>query len=499
MNFVKNLSLGLAAMTIVVLPSCKDEDNNGQPVDPNEKLSEEWYTGGELGTAFNYTASAFEQPTPAVENMGLMTEFKNGELLFEKAYNTNSTGAFKGLGPLYIRTSCEDCHPGYGRSKRVTKYDSKEYGNGYLLVVVDENNKYVSSLTGMPQTKATYPFKAPIDESGIHINWLDYTDEYGNTFPDGEKYSLIYPEVTIDRSAIYVPMPDKYYVYLEGTIGIFGTGLLDAIDDADLEAEYQSQLARGYAQGRIGSMITENDGTSHPGRYTYGQTRGTLQNGPGANAIWNITNVTRPSRRYHYMTEAYAQTASKDADVQKALGWSEKQIYDYLMSQELDIEMEQEDYDDFMIWHRGLAVPAARDLDKPEVQRGRTLFYEMGCDVCHKPSWVTGEDNYKGDKFVKKQLPRYPHQKIWPYTDLLAHNLDMKNPGLRQWCRTTPLWGRGLMKKCAGHSDMIHDLRARNFVEAIMWHGGDAKRSKEAFRNLKKSDRDAVVRFLESI
>jgi CxxC motif-containing protein (DUF1111 family) len=196
-------------------------------------------------------------------------------------------------------------------------------------------------------------------------------------------------------------MPDVYNVYLETTIGIYGTGLLDAISDDDLNAEYQSQQSRGYCMGRIGSMITENDGTSHPGRYTYGQTRGTLQNGPGANAIWNITNVTRPSRRYNYITSAYAEVASKDKDVQNALGWSEQQIYDYLMSQDLDVEMTQEDYDDFMIWHRGLAVPAARDLDNAEVQRGRTLFYEMGCTVCHKPSWTTGDDNSRNCRVIR--------------------------------------------------------------------------------------------------
>jgi CxxC motif-containing protein (DUF1111 family) len=488
------LSCGLS------LASCSDDHNNGdEPDDPNEELSEEWYTGGKLGTSFNYSATCFEQPTPVVEDMGLIAEFKNGETLFEKKFNTNESGPYNGLGPLYIRTSCEDCHPGYGHSKRVTKYDSNEYGNGYLLVITDQNNSYVSSLTGMPQTKAVSPFKAPVNESGIHINWLSYVDEYGNTFPDGETYELIYPEVTIDRDAFYVPVPDVYNVYLEGTIGIYGTGLLDAITDEDLIAEYESQQQRGYCQGRLGSMITENDGTTHPGRYTYGQTRGTLQNGPGANAIWNITNVTHPSRRYHYMTTAYAEVASKDKDVQQALGWTEQQIYDYLMSQELDVEMSQSDYDDFMIWHRGLAVPAARDLDNTEVQRGRTLFYEMGCDVCHKPSWTTGPDNYTGDKYLVKKLPTYPYQKIWPYTDLLAHNLDMKNPGLRQWCRTTPLWGRGLMKKAAGHEDRLHDCRARNEIEAIMWHGGDAKRAVESFRQLSKSDRDAVVRFLQSI
>jgi CxxC motif-containing protein (DUF1111 family) len=479
--------------------------------DPNPKtteLSEEYYSGGKLGTTFNTTAAAYEQPTPAVEESADMAmRFKYGEAFFEKEFTTNADGIRGGLGPVSVRSSCITCHPNYGHGKRMTQYRANDYGNGYLLVVTNTDDSYVSSLTGMPQTQAVYPFLPPIDETQIVIEWLPYTDEWGNKFPDGETYSLIYPEVTIPRTAFNVPMPDDYKVRLEATIGIYGTGLIDAIPDDSLLAQYQYEKALGYfqlndAKYDPANFILENDGTRHPGRYTYGLTRGTLQNGPGANAIWNITNVTRSNRRYNYVTGAYATAMSQRPEIQAALGKTEQEIYDDLMSTTLMPEMSDKDYQDFMIWHRGLAVPAARNLDDKDVKRGKELFTSIGCAVCHRPKWKTGADNYTGDTLVAGKLPRYPYQTIFPYTDLLQHRLKMENDIRTGWCRTTPLWGRGLSQKVTGAGDRLHDMRARSVIEEIMWHGNqnsDARKSVEKYRNLSKSDREALVKFLEAI
>lgn len=484
--------------------SCSDDNKNNNEGNGSEELSEEYYSGGQLGTAFNTTPFAYEQPTPVVEtSSGMLSSFKIGESYFEKEFTSNASGVRHGLGPAYVRSSCITCHPGYGHGKRVDRYRAKDFGNGYLLVVIDENDNYISSLTGMPQTQAVAPYLPPIDESGIHIEWKNHVDEFGNKFPDGETYSLIYPEVTIDRSAFNVPMPDYYKVRLEATIGIYGTGLVDAIPDDSILQQYEYEKSKGYklndAKYQRENFIKEADGTSHPGRYTYGLTRGTLQNGPGANAIWNITNVTRSNRKYHYMTTAYATAMSQNKDIQAALGKTETEIYNDLMSKDLTPEMTDQEYIDFMVWHRGLAVPAARNMDDPEVQKGKAKFYEIGCTSCHRPSWTTGADDYSGDPIVKGKLPRYPYQKIWPYSDFLQHRLEMVNDIRTGWCRTTPLWGRGLSEKCTGASDHLHDMRARNYTEAIMWHGGDAKYAREKYRNLSKSDRDAIVKFLESI
>lgn len=516
------------AAQLAIVSSCSDDSTTSHVDGPETgELSEEWYAGGKLGTTFNRGANAFEDPTPAVEQAGMTDRFKYGELFFERTFNT-TTRPFNGLGPLSVRSSCVACHPGYGHGKRMERYRANDWGNGYLLVLTDQNDTYLSSLTGMPQTMAVAPFKAPIDESKIDISWLPYTDEWNNTFPDGERYSLIYPEVSIPHDAFYVPLEvgDKpldhsdLKVRLESTIGIYGTGLLDAISDEDLKAQYTLEEKAGARINPAifagGEWVKTYGKTGHPLRFTYALSRGPLQDAAGANAIWNITNVTRSDRRYHYMTEAYARTASKDPEVQAQFydyfpDWNrtgdvEADIYSYLMDRELPVEMTDEDYVDFMIWHRGLAVPAARDLDDPEVQRGKELFSQIGCATCHRPSWTTGDDNFTDPNgFFKDgdpRLPRYPHQKIWPYTDMVQHRLEMKNDIRTGWCRTTPLWGRGLSQICSGHSDRLHDCRARNTLEAIMWHGSptsDARGSVENFRKLSKADRDAVVRFIESI
>lgn len=526
-----NKSLLILSATLFAFIACNGNGGTDEPETPTE-LSDEWYAGGKLGTAFNSSASAYEQPTPVIENSGMIQAFKNGEMFFERDFNENKDGAFSGLGPLMVRRGCLYCHPNYSHGKRQTEYKAGKNGNGYLLVITDDTDTYLSSVTGMPQTLAVAPFKAPIDESNIKINWLEYTDEWGNQFPDGEPYSLIYPEVIVPEDAFYVPLEvtkngetttvpySNVRFRVESTIGVYGVGLLDAIDDDDLKAQYAKEEAAGaklnpviFANGEWTSLYGK---TTHPKRFTYALSRGPLQDAAGANAIWNITNVTRSDRRYHYMTATYAKVASQDPDVQKDFykyfpdqnktGNVQEDIYNYLMAKDLKPEMTDEEYADFMIWHRGLAVPAARDLDNPEVIKGKELFTKIGCATCHRPSWVTGEDNVTDPNgFFKDndpRLPRYPHQTIWPYTDMVQHRLFMKNDIRTGWCRTTPLWGRGLSELVAGGVDRLHDCRARTVVEAIMWHGSaqsDARKSVENFRALSKTERDAVVRFIDSI
>ena len=526
----------LTLTTILGLASCSD-DNTGTPPGPDSETPAEYYAGGKLGTTFNNTSSAYEQFTAAVEEQGLVASFKRGERIFESPFDINNDPQtpMRGLGPLWIRESCIACHPSYGHGMRQNSYNSNTIGNGYLLVLTDENDTYLSSYTGMPQTGAAAPFKAPLDERKIKIQWLPYTDEWNNTFPDGETYGLIYPEVTIPEDAFYVPLQvggndisySQLRVRLESTIGLYGTGLLDAISEEDIRAQYVKEEAAGvalnpsiWANGNFVSYYTntlQGDGTKYARRFTYALSRGPLQDAAGANAIWNITNVTRSDRRYHYMTAAYAKVASKDPDVQAKFysyfpemnktGNVETDIYNYLMGKDLTPEMTDQEYIDLMAWHRGLAVPAARDVNSTEFQRGKQLFSEIGCAYCHRPSWTTGDDIIRDPSnfFVGNRanmLPRYPHQTIWPYTDMIQHRLMMRNDIRTGWCRTTPLWGRGLSAKCTGADDRLHDCRARTVIEAIMWHGSaqsDARKSVEKFRTLSKSDRNAVVKFIESI
>jgi hypothetical protein len=548
--FLKYATPIAACALMLSFTACDDDEKitDGEGSEGGDDKPEWYYAGGELGTSYLATSNAFEQPTPAVEQAGMYQQFKNGEALFEKPFMSNSSGVRCGLGPAYVRSSCIHCHPGYSHGERVPEgaYETNDIGNGSLLVVYNpETNGYVSWVAGMPQLHAVAPFKAPVDGSKIKVHWIEATDEWNNTFPDGETYSLIYPEVTMPKEAIYVynqgfEIPDAYEVRLENTIGVYGTGLLDAIDDDEILEQYRTEEADGYlpnglnpaffANGQWVSQYSnslQGDGTKYARRYTYALSRGPLQDAAGANAIWNITNVTRSDRRYHYLDGAgtWAKYSAKDPEVQAGFdeylakidpkrthsewwnGDMETRILAYLNAKDLPAEMSDDDYTDFMVWHRGLAVPAVRNIDDPNVALGKEKFEEIGCAYCHRPSWKTGDDVVRDPAkfFAGNELPRYPHQTIWPYTDLVQHKLHMANDIRTGWCRTTPLWGRGLHQRATGSAgaDRLHDARARTTMEAIMWHGyssqSDAYYAIKKFRELPKTDRDAIITFLDAI
>ena len=547
----KQLFILSFAATALLLSGCKQTPT---PEEPTAKLPEWYYTGGQLGTTTNTSSMAFRQPTPATDESGMGVAFAQGDNIAEKDFVTNASGRQHGLGPVYVRASCQHCHPNYSHGASVPEgvYNAKDQGNGTLLVVINPATQaYVPWLAGMPQLFGAEPFKAPLNPDLINVTWKVATDEHGNKFADGETYELRYPEVTMPKEAVYVYNqgyrdPDGllesegYEIKLENTIGVYGTGLLDAITDVDIIAQYAKEEADGklknglnpafYAGGFQTSGYYKNDQQWGPKRFTYALTRGPLQDAAGANAIWNITNVTRSDRRYHYLDlngTIYAEYAAKDPEVQAGFTeYVEKidpnhehaewftddmaaNIREFLLSKNLPAEMSDDEFTQVMVWHRGLAVPAARNVTDSAVLRGKELFTQIGCDYCHRPTWTTGADEVRDPNgFFKAgdgKLPRYPNQKIWPYTDMVQHKLCMENDIRTGWCRTTPLWGRGLHKKATGdaYEARLHDTRARNVIEAIMWHGysqeSDAYWPTQQFYKLPKEDRDAIVEFINAI
>jgi CxxC motif-containing protein (DUF1111 family) len=148
-----------------------------------------------------------------------------------------------------------------------------------------------------------------------------------------------------------------------------------------------------------------------------------------------------------------------------------------------------------------LAPPARRNVDSAEVKRGQVLFQQLNCSVCHTPSYQTGQVPFP--EFSSKALE---NQTIWPYTDLLLHDMgegladnrpDFKASGA-QW-KTPPLWGIGLFKDVNGHERLMHDGRADGVAQAILWHGGEAQASRNAFTALNANEREALAQFVESL
>ena len=593
MNMKKNILLiaGLISLGLI-LPSCSDDDDEiiveeeteveteEEEVEEEEETlldddysyvgqamgnfaASEWYPGGLLGTTTNKGATCYEDPAPAVDEQGLSDEFNHGEYFFEGTYTINSA-PYKGLGPAAVRTSCLDCHPGYGHGKRQTAY-SASWGCGYLLVAYhpddganSNDGDYITECAAMPQTIAASPFLPPLDVSGVTISWETVTAMESGlpmTFPDGEAYELIYPVVNIDLDAFNTdPKPSGNIAFrLESTIGVLGVGLLDAIPADSIKAHYQEVAAYYQYAGLdmdewINSEIWDagaNDfaetaystltgGYMADGgytesvkllnRYTYAMSYASIQEN---SSIWSVSNVSREDYPYLYSSSAWAKAMSENADVISSIQADPTSPY-YADGTEAGIanavrvlldpetnqfdndvynfepEMDNDDFYDFMVWHRGLAIPRARDLHKTEVQRGKEVFIEIGCANCHKPSWTTGDDNYWSPGICEgKALPRFKNQTIYPYTDFMQHKLYMVNDIHGSWCRTTPLWGRGLSLTNTGAQDRLHDCRARNEIEAIMWHAyspnSHAYESTVNFYNLDTEDREAVVKFIKSI
>lgn len=600
--------LGAVALTSM-FTACSDDDDDVSSTTTGEGAyigkevgnfsADEWYPGGQLGTTDNVGSNSFSDQTPAVDaNRDFYNLFFQGEQIMERQYTIN-TGAFKGLGPASVRTSCFDCHPNYGHGQWVPSYTTRYgNGNGYLLVVYHPNASdteaqynsdgqsndggFIAEVTGMPQTQATSPFKAPIDESQINLQWKDLTDAdfeaypSHNTdwtvnasgqfqFPDGETFSLQYPDIRIPLTAFRTsPLPTNYAVRIESTIGIGGTGLVDAIPEDSIKAQYIKEYnyfnsvdpahvgeyinATFYNGSTFGSLYSVGNGQFLDGtkttaaagttpasclmlkRYSYALTRATLQDANGANAVWNIPNVSRPDRPYLYTTKAWADSMANDQDVIAAIKADPTSPY-YADGTDAGIsdavrnllnpstnqfnnqwhnfspEMSSQQFYAFMVWHRGLSIPRARNLNDEDVQRGKTLFYQWGCTNCHRPKWTTGNDNYwLPQDMVDKgytALPRYQNQTIYPYSDFVQHKLYMKNDIHGSWCRTTPLWGRGLEMVCTSREDRLHDMRARNEKEAILWHMYSTKshayNAAKHFYEASKEDRDAVVKFIRSI
>jgi CxxC motif-containing protein (DUF1111 family) len=162
-----------------------------------------------------------------------------------------------------------------------------------------------------------------------------------------------------------------------------------------------------------------------------------------------------------------------------------------------NVEVGDELFNLVVFYAQNLAVPARRHPGDPEVLKGKEIFYTIGCASCHRPKFVTGE--------IPGQ-PHLSHQLIWPYTDLLLHDMgeglaDGRPEGEAsgsEW-RTPPLWGIGLTQTVSGHTLFLHDGRARNVTEAILWHGGEGEAARDKFANLAKADRDALLAFVNSL
>ncbi|HYH99257.1 di-heme oxidoredictase family protein [Hyalangium sp.] len=414
---------------------------------------------GGATTIDDRTSLAFAQPAPNLTPEG-RARHRAGDGAFAAVFVPGPAPVNPGLGPLYNNTSCNGCHLRNGRGMPVMGTGPQRT---QLLVRVSLSSgtpNHPSGAVPVPglgtqiADQAVYGFTP---EASVTLSWEESAGAYG----DGTAYSLRAPRIHIapsDGSAL----PSDMLTSLRLPPPVFGLGLLEAIEISTLRAlEDPADRNSDGISGRLNEVCDVQAGALAPGRFGLKANSPTLLQ-QSAEAYLNDMGVTNPLFPEPNGTH----------------------------------ELSRETLEAAVFYAQSLAVPARAALEDEEVQQGEELFRSSGCGHCHRETLETGDH----------PVPELAHERIHPYTDLLLHDMG---PGLadgrpdgaadgQEW-RTAPLWGLGLTQTVLPYAGYLHDGRARTLEEAILWHGGEAERSREHFRTMSATKRAALVKFLGSL
>ena len=401
--------------------------------------------------------------------------FEVGDSFFTQNWVTApaSTEARDGLGPTFNAQSCSSCHTLDGRAQPPADDDDPERGLLFRLSIPG-----VDPVTGGPVADPTYggqlqdrAILTVPPEGRFLVNYREVPGEY----EDGTPYTLLQPDYSFAELAFGPTHPDLL-ISPRIAPAVFGGGLLEAIPESDILALADPDDADGDGiSGRANMVWSVRAGDTRLGRFGWKANVPTLEQ-QIAGAFHGDVGITSP---------LFPEENCPDgqADCQAALNGGAP-------------ELPQDRLDKITFYNQTLAVPAMRDVDDPQVRDGARLFLKAGCAVCHTPSHTTGQH----------PVPAVSGQVIFPYTDLLLHDMgegladgrpDFLADG-REW-RTPPLWGIGLIENVNNHTRLLHDGRARNVAEAILWHDGEGLAAREEFRKMSREEREALLRFLESL
>lgn len=451
----------LAAASALVLACCGGSGGSGGSA--AAVLPPEAWTGGST-TVFDTTISAFKLPAPTLAGLRLAA-FQEGRYLFDSSWLVapGTPADFDGLGPLFNASSCVACHQGNGRSGLPAAGDPFV---GLVLRIGDVDDP---DYGGQIQNRAIPGFAAEGEPRAAYV-------EVPGTFADGTPYSLRAPSYTIESPA-YGPLPPGLSMSPRIAPHLPGVGLLEAIPAARLLELADPADADGDGiSGRTNLVFDAKAGLMKRGRFGWKAGQPHVEQA-AAGALRADIGVTTPL--FPTGNCAANQTACASAPD----GGSP--------------EVDQYRLDLLTLYVKLLGVPGRRRPADPQVLRGQALFAAAGCAKCHAPSHVTGTD---------VDFPELSNQTIYPYTDLLLHDLGPDLADGRpeadatgtEW-RTPPLWGIGLIPAVNGHTLLLHDGRARSLTEAILWHGGEALPAREFFRNLSAAEREDLLAFLNDL
>ena len=428
--------------------------------------------GGET-TAFTGTRNAFGLPARNLKREERRT-FAVGNSFFRQNWVTApaSTDARDGLGPTFNALSCSSCHTLDGRAKPPDDPDDPERGLLFRLSIPGRGlPRRPNAGPGLRRT-ATGPGGVAGPPEGRMI--VLYREEPGE-FDDGEPYSLRAPSYQVGE-LVFGPLHPEVMISPRVAPAVVGMGLLEAIPEETILALADPDDADGDGISGQPNMVWDiRRGDLALGRFGWKANQPTVEQQTAGAFLGDIgiTSGLFPQENCPGSQPDCASTPNGGSP-----------------------EIPDERFAKVVFYTQTLAVPAMRDVADSQVAQGAEVFVAAGCHLCHTPSHTTGEH----------QVAAVSHQRIYPYTDLLLHDMG---PGLadgrpdfdadgREW-RTPPLWGIGLVETVNGHTMFLHDGRARNLAEAILWHGGEAAESRDAFKALSKEERDALIRFLESL
>lgn len=418
-------------------------------------------------------------------------QFSLGNGFFRKVWVSapSSTQASDGLGPLFNSRGCQNCHLKDGRGHPPMGADDDGVSMFLRLSVPPKTEAERRVMASGEQNVIPEPtYGTQLQDfavTGLNAEGqmrIEYTD-VPVTLGDGTLVTLREPRYSVADLG-FGPMADDVLLSPRIAPQMIGLGLVEAIPQEDILAHADPKDADGDGiSGRPNWVKDLATGKVVLGRFGWKDGAPSIRT-QSADAFAGDLGLSTPLNNQPFgdCTKAEADCLALPTGEQERLGVGEAP------DPVLDL---------VTFYSQNLAVPQRRDVDNPEVLRGKQAFYEAGCIGCHIPKFVTSR---------KAEGKAQRFQLIWPYSDFLLHDMGDGLADLRpeaqasgyEW-RTAPLWGIGLTETVSGHTFFLHDGRARNLTEAILWHGGEAERSRDAFAAMPKAERDDLLAFLESL
>lgn len=423
-------------------------------------------------TVFDASREAFAQPLDNLDPRSL-ARFFSGDTLFNTNWVSPSSvvDGRDGLGPLFNARSCSACHLKDGRGSPPA---INEVSSGFVVRISTREKQTKEApiphpIYGNQLSVRSLPKYSP--EAAVRIN---YEEILGN-YPDGTEYRIQKPTYAFEMLG-YGEL-DDFHFSPRVAPSVFGLGLLDSItDESILEKSDPEDSDKDGISGRPNWVWSASRNTKSLGKYGWKANKAFLldQTAAAFQGDIGITSNLFPLENHTSLQSELAMSPSGGSP-----------------------EISENELEDVVFYLQTLAAPASRFKSETEYKMGFELFSQAKCVSCHTPEFTTGRNQL---------LAALSEQKILPYTDLLLHDMgegladnrpDFEATG-KEW-RTPPLWGIGLIPKVNGHTRLLHDGRARNIEEAVLWHGGEATESRNLFMEFTAPERSALFRFIEAL